>query len=156
SLQRLNLSTKEKAAIAQVAKAWKDYGETWKAEVENSEEQTDFIPVDLDTSLQMLQISVQNLDAAVSAAVKARLSDANLLGVEAERVSWTIGCIALAMGGFISILLLYTINRSVRQLSQGTHAIAQGDFGHRIPAKGRDEFAQVARDFNSMSQRLGE
>jgi two-component system sensor histidine kinase GlrK len=156
SLQHLDLSMKERAAISKVAKAWKDYRETWKAEVENSEEQTDLFPLDLDTSLQMLQISVQDLDTAVSAAVKERVREANALGVQAERVSWTIGCIALAIGGFISILLLYTINRSVRQLSQGTHAIAQGDFGHRIPAKGRDEFAEVARDFNSMSERLAE
>jgi signal transduction histidine kinase len=39
---------------------------------------------------------------------------------------------------------------------QGTRAIAKGQFWHRLPAHGRDEFAELARDFNAMTERLGE
>jgi two-component system sensor histidine kinase GlrK len=156
-LRQLTLSEGEKAAIDRVDKAWKDYQQAWASQIrDNPEGQIENFPLDLDTSLQMLQFNVDELHDTVKSSVEERVKAAAAVGLNGERVSLAIGCIALALGGFISILLLYTINRSVRQLSQGTHAIAQGDFGHRIPAKGRDEFAEVARDFNSMSQRLGE
>src|SRR5690606_9687504 len=41
-------------------------------------------------------------------------------------------------------------------LKAGTRAVARGDFDHRLPPGASREFAQVARDFNTMTRRLGE
>ena len=53
-------------------------------------------------------------------------------------------------------LTLRAINSPLRELTRGTRSIASGEFSHRIPVKGPSEFAELARDFNSMSEKLGE
>jgi signal transduction histidine kinase len=44
----------------------------------------------------------------------------------------------------------------MRALSAGADAIAAGRFDHRIPEKGRDEFAAVSRSFNAMARAVEE
>ena len=97
-----------------------------------------------------------HLDTTIKTAVDARVAESNNRGAWAQVWSWTAGSIAIVIGGLVSLLLVRTINKSLLQLTQGTRVIAQGNFSHRIPADGRDEFAELARDFNAMSQRLGE
>jgi len=36
----------------------------------------------------------------------------------------------------------------------GAHRLARGDFRHPVPTQGRDEFAELGREFNSMSRQL--
>lgn len=68
------------------------------------------------------------------------------------------------MGGLIPLFLLSAcgvglvvtrgISRPVRRLQQGTDAIRRGDLDARIDARGRDEFADLARHFNQMVEQL--
>lgn len=51
-------------------------------------------------------------------------------------------------------LLVLTIVRPLRRLASGTEAIGAGDLGHRIPEQGRDEFEDLARQFNRMVAQL--
>lgn len=44
--------------------------------------------------------------------------------------------------------------RPVRALAAGTHRIAAGDFGARLPAERKDELGGMARDFNRMAEKL--
>jgi signal transduction histidine kinase len=156
-LQRLPLSVKEKADLALVAQAWDDYRRQWAIELEqNPVGKTENFSFDLYTRLEAIPPKIEKLDNTIQAAVTERVRETNAMGARAQRISWITGSMALVVGGLISILLLRTISRSVRQLTQGTRDIAQGKFSHRIPATGRDEFAELARDFNAMSQRLGE
>ncbi|HEU0074804.1 MAG TPA: histidine kinase [Dehalococcoidia bacterium] len=41
--------------------------------------------------------------------------------------------------------------RPIEALAQGTRAVAQGDFGNRIPVSGGDELAALGRSFNQMT-----
>src|SRR5262249_25610335 len=128
----------------------------WPDIVKQYPEPTESWPVELDTTLQLLDSEVRNLDKAVKTAVQNRVQAAKEMGERAQRISRSAGAVALVLGGLVCVVLLHTINKSLRQLTQGTRAIAQGNFSHRIPAEGRDEFTELARDFNAMSQRLGE
>ena len=60
------------------------------------------------------------------------------------------------VGAFVSLLIVRSISIPLRQLTEGTRAIAAGKFYYRLDTSGKDEFAQVARDFNTMTERLGE
>src|SRR4029077_5344730 len=60
------------------------------------------------------------------------------------------------LGIVVSAVIVQSIVVPLRRLTQGTRAIAKGQFWPRIAADGEDEFADVARDFNTMSERLGE
>ncbi len=46
------------------------------------------------------------------------------------------------------------ISRPVRQLADGTRALARGDFQVRTSVRGRDELAQLAADFNALGEAL--
>lgn len=51
-------------------------------------------------------------------------------------------------------VLIRAITRPLKRLSSGTRAIGHGDLNHRIIATGRDEFADLARQFNRMVGQL--
>ena len=77
-------------------------------------------------------------------------------GEKAQRVSWIAGLFSFLLGAIVFAFLIRSINDPLRRLTHGTRAIAKGQFWHRLPAHGNDEFAELARDFNSMTERLGE
>jgi signal transduction histidine kinase len=92
----------------------------------------------------------------VQVAINERVANAGGIGAKAERLSWIVGVFALFLGVVVAGLIVRSINEPLRRLTQGTRAIAKGQFWHRLPARGSDEFAELARDFNVMSERLGE
>ncbi|WP_317641068.1 HAMP domain-containing protein [Deinococcus arenicola] len=49
---------------------------------------------------------------------------------------------------------LRRVVKSVELLRNGSHAIATGDYGRRLPEEGRDELTDVARHFNRMAGAL--
>ncbi|MEZ4517788.1 MAG: HAMP domain-containing protein [Chloroflexota bacterium] len=58
--------------------------------------------------------------------------------------------LALALGA----LLAYTISRPVRELTDATRAVAQGELGRQVPVRTRDELGELATSFNHMSEDL--
>ena len=77
-----------------------------------------------------------------------------------------------ALGFFIAVAILFllvelvslvagvqlsrSITGAVHELYLGTRRIQQGDFGHRIPVKGKDQLAELATSFNTMTANLGQ
>ncbi|HTC25264.1 MAG TPA: HAMP domain-containing protein, partial [Gemmatimonadales bacterium] len=58
----------------------------------------------------------------------------------------------------VLVLSIFQIRRSLvplLQLQDGTRRIALQDFDWRVPVSSRDEFAELARSFNTMADRLG-
>jgi signal transduction histidine kinase len=60
------------------------------------------------------------------------------------------GLLALVLG----VALASTISRPVRELTDGTKALAAGDLGHQVPVRTADEIGQLAQSFNRMSADL--
>ena len=58
--------------------------------------------------------------------------------------------IALVLGG----LLAQTISRPVRQLTEATTAVAQGELGRQVDVRSSDEIGELAAAFNQMSRDL--
>lgn len=58
------------------------------------------------------------------------------------------------LSGGVGYLLARGLMRPIRQLNKGVRQIALGRLGHRVPVKGRDEVAELAANFNSMSAQL--
>ncbi len=64
--------------------------------------------------------------------------------------------IALAASIYLGVSLHRSVARPMRELAAGADAIAAGRFDHRIPERGRDEFAAVSRSFNAMAEAIEE
>jgi signal transduction histidine kinase len=58
--------------------------------------------------------------------------------------------VALLLG----LLLARTISGPLRELTQATHLVAQGDVGHEVPVRTQDEIGELATSFNRMSTNL--
>ncbi|HET9589581.1 MAG TPA: ATP-binding protein [Anaerolineales bacterium] len=58
--------------------------------------------------------------------------------------------IALLLGVFLS----RTLTRPIRELTQATHAVSEGDLSQQVPVRSDDELGELAQAFNKMSSEL--
>ena len=58
--------------------------------------------------------------------------------------------IALLLGVFLS----RTLTRPIRELTQATHAVSEGDLSQQVPVRSNDELGELAQAFNKMSSEL--
>lgn len=58
--------------------------------------------------------------------------------------------IALILG----IVLSRTLTRPIRELTQATHAVSEGDFSQQVNVHSNDELGELAKAFNNMSAEL--
>ncbi|MFP4560799.1 MAG: putative bifunctional diguanylate cyclase/phosphodiesterase [Thiohalorhabdus sp.] len=65
-----------------------------------------------------------------------------------------IGGVEIVLTILATLFLGLSFTRNLRRLEAGARALAQGDYSHRIPVKGQDDFAPVARSFNDMAANL--
>ena len=73
------------------------------------------------------------------------------------RMRWIIGA-ATVTSTLLALALAAHLHGRFRRplgvLQSGAKALRQGELGHRIPATGNDEFAELARSFNMLAEEL--
>ncbi len=150
-------SEHERAETAKLAEALEDYWLVFnRLKQQNQTWDPDDLPPDLTIAVNHLEAQADFVLDAVQLAIKERVAAAAEVGRRAEEVSWLAGILSLVLGVIVAYLFVRSINDPLRRLVHGTRAIAKGEFWHRLPARGSDEFAELARDFNMMTERLGE
>jgi len=110
----------------------------------------------LQQALERVRVGTEQLGNASQDAMTRELSASERAGADAERVSWFAAIGALLLSLALSALLARSILEPLSRLKHGTREVSAGRFGYRLDAAGSDELAQVARDFNSMTERLDE
>ena len=85
-----------------------------------------------------------------------RVENASRTGETAALVLAFTTLAAVAIGGLVSFFIYRSISKPLAHLTEGTRAIAEGKFFYRLDTSRRDEFSQLARDFNAMTRRLDE
>ncbi len=65
-----------------------------------------------------------------------------------------IGTALLAVAALIAFPLARHLVKPIRQLAHGTHELTQGNYAVTLPAQRRDEFGELARDFNELALTL--
>jgi signal transduction histidine kinase len=148
---------KEVAEAAKLSKALDEYSKIFNRTSKQDEPvDPDNLPVGLISVLDHLHLQTEVMYQAVQTSIKEKVTAAAEMGQRAERVSWMAGVFSLLAGLIVAAVFVRAINDPLRRLTRGTRAIAKGHFWHRLPTHGRDEFAELAHDFNVMSERLGE
>ncbi|MFO7765751.1 MAG: diguanylate cyclase [Pelovirga sp.] len=64
--------------------------------------------------------------------------------------------IGICLSAPVTVTVIISIHRSVRELKRATKSISAGRFDHRLELSGDDEFSQLASDFYQMGQKLSE
>ena len=72
---------------------------------------------------------------------------------ERRAVIFTVASL-LVVSLFTAWLIWLTVHRPVRQLTEGTRAVAQGDLDYFLPETTEDEIGSLAISFNQMTQEL--
>jgi methyl-accepting chemotaxis protein len=106
--------------------------------------------------LAQLKDQTNSVYEAACAGLESEVKAFGQAGRVAETVSWIVAGIALLLGASVSIFIIQSISTPLKQLTQGTRAIAQGKFFYRLDTSRRDEFGQLAKDFNTITRRLNE
>ncbi len=76
----------------------------------------------------------------------------SLRDIQIKILSW-MAIVALAVL-LVNALVLRTITRPIGELNEGISRMSKGDLSARVRVRGNNEFAGLARAFNSMSERL--
>jgi two-component system sensor histidine kinase GlrK len=157
TLEKAAHSKSEREATTELREALDAYWNVFnRLKSQNQVSDTDELPPDLTIAMDHLGAEAEVAFESVKGSMKERVAAAAETGAKAERVSRIAGALSLILGAIVAVLFVRSINDPLRRLTQGTRAIAKGQFWHRLPADGNDEFSELARDFNSMSERLGD
>ena len=76
----------------------------------------------------------------------------------AEQAAISAMIMAIVLAGLISIWLIRSITRPVFDLEAGMHAIASGDFSHKLRVRPhrQDEFGRLSESYEAMANRLAQ
>ena len=114
------------------------------------------LPPPLADRLEVLRSRTRGMAEVAEAMIGARNQRSAEAAREAERLSMLAAGGALLLSILVSVWIVRSISEALRQLQAGTRVVSGGDFSYRLPITKKDEFAALARDFNKMTQRLGE
>jgi len=74
-----------------------------------------------------------------------------------ERINRTLlygALIGAVIALLLGVLLSRTLTRPIRELTQATHAVSEGDLSQQVPVRSKDELGELAQAFNKMSSEL--
>ena len=60
----------------------------------------------------------------------------------------------LILAGIAAVFIYFFVHKPVHSLIAGTHRLATGDLGYKIPLKRKDELGMLVKSFNRMAQEL--
>jgi PAS domain S-box-containing protein len=107
-----------------------------------------------------LEASASNLVRSVEQQVSDQLAQSV---VQAERVQSRIllilpltAVVTLLIATFLGFAITHSISASLRQLLEGSTALALGDFDHQVQLSGNDELAHLGTVFNETTAKLRE
>ena len=97
-------------------------------------------------------VDSQGVNGALIFSVSIQNAVDKMAAIRFQMTAMAVG-IAIA-AGLLSLMFSNAILHPVRNLIRGIRKVAQGDFSHRVPARGRSEFSLLGHMFNTMSMRL--
>ncbi len=159
SLQQIRataVTERERQEIERFSQFWAEFRAALGREQARAPGKRAEFPGGLQDGLDSLRTQAFTVYQQVLQSIASEAQLARDTGQRAELMSWFAAVTALLVGAFVSLLIVRSISIPLRQLTEGTRAIAAGKFYYRLDTSGKDEFAQVARDFNTMTERLGE
>jgi two-component system sensor histidine kinase GlrK len=114
------------------------------------------LPPELVEQIDKLKTQTKTVYQATLQRRNLEVREADEMARRAKWISWSAAAIALAIAGLVLLVILRSIAEPLRALTIGARAISEGKFFYRLDTSRRDEFAQLAKDFNTMTARLSE
>jgi signal transduction histidine kinase len=106
--------------------------------------------------LEMLGSQTLSVYKAIMVSMNANMDQSLQASHRAQFVLVSITVSVLSVTILISLLIVRSISKPLAHLTEGTRAITEGKYFYRLDTSRNDEFAQLAKDFNTMIRRLSE
>ena len=155
-LQPLATSEKERKEIERLTGFWNQFTEDISRHRESQLKPDEIPPPALMEHLDRLRTQAQTVYNATQETIESEIQNSASTSAQAQWISLSAAALSLILSCLVSFVIIRSIAEPLRNLTQGTRAIAEGKFFYRLDASHNDEFSQLARDFNSMTQRLNE
>ena len=142
--------------IGLLSTAWVEYKSHLASALSKPFDPRGEVPLELATSVGQVDKRTDSSYAATLESIKNQVDRNRRIGSQAQAVSIFAGIVVLIAGSTLAFLTLRSITTPLQQLTRGTRNISSGKFSHRLPEDGPLEFSELARDFNRMTEKLGE
>ncbi|MFS8638948.1 MAG: ATP-binding protein [Gemmatimonadota bacterium] len=152
------LTAEERAEVDRLVALWGEFvalAEEYGAAL-RPDRDLDARLLQIQTSIDGLREQTQRVAAASREVMERRLAESASAARKAERVTWGAAAVALTVSILVSGLIIRSVADALARLQEGTRQVAEGNFDYRLDLGRKDEFAQLAHDFNVMNHRLGE
>jgi two-component system, NtrC family, sensor histidine kinase KinB len=154
-LQQLTASTRSKSEdkdAERLSEFWKQFlGNLGRAQ---SVSRPGEIPPDLAEDLDRLRTQTRTLYQASLRSIEAQAEESRVIARRTERVSWVLAAGVVVAGGLLSLLIVRSVSIPLTNLAEGTRSMAEGGSYYRLDTSRSDEIAQIAKDFNTVAERL--
>jgi signal transduction histidine kinase len=114
------------------------------------------VPKDLQDDMERLQSLTYSVYQISMRSMVVEVEKSRATSETAALILWCVVFAALAISILVSFLIYRSISHPLANLTEGTRAIAEGKFYYRLDTSRKDEFSQLAKDFNTMTRRLNE
>ena len=158
-LLALKLSPAEQNETKQLATVWNESQTAWERQRKIIGSGTREGALALGEQTAILEDLLQQTQAVTRAArlaIEGQVQTSEGAAMQVERISLLTAFLALLVSVAVSIWIVGSISGPLRRLTEGTRAVAQGEFNYRLADKGSDELSGLARSFNQMTERLTE
>ena len=145
-----------KDEIERLARQWDALNARLAASEKRFVPSGDALPEAVRQDFESLGTQLRSVYQANLGSMSFRVENARRTGERAALVLAFSTLAAGAVGCLVSFFIYLSISKPLAHLTEGTRAIAEGKFFYRLDTSRRDEFSQLARDFNSMTRRLDE
>ena len=153
-ITELSLGPEEGEQVLGLVQLWEQY-ERVSLPWDDGDDGEEWLNLQLD-HLERLRNQSGRVFEEIQRSIMVQVREATRVGGRAERVSLGVAAATLGASLLIAGMIVRSVSGRLSQLTQGTRALAREKFGHRLDARGNDEFADLSGNFNSMAQRLGE
>ncbi len=149
-------SESEHAEIIRLGRFWNSLAINLRQLQKNPPTAGAAMPQNLQDELDRLRTQTHSVYQSTLRAMSAAVEKSRKTS---DAAAWIMGCsvfVALTISILVSFLIYRSISNPLKHLTEGTRAIAEGKFFYRLDTSRNDEFSQLAKDFNTMTQRLNE
>ncbi len=112
--------------------------------------------MNVETEVRSITRRIEDLVRKEEMEMARKMSQAQEFSLRAYKITIVIVVSMGFLGLIMALLMTRSVREPIKRLKQGTRYVADGIFDNRIQISSRDEFGDLARAFNSMTQRLGE
>ena len=150
------ISADERAEIGRLERFWNSFVINLRQLQQNLPGEGLALPQNLQDDLDRLRAQTLSVYQSGLRSMSAEVEKSRKTS---ETAALIMGCtvfFALTISIIVSFFIYRSISIPLNHLTEGTRAIAEGKFYYRLDTSRKDEFSQLAKDFNTMTHRLNE